>query len=157
MKDRKTKLLFFGVLLFVSSSSWAQKAPTGTLVITFSDIRSDIGILRAGVYAAEEEWIYDPSYSYKWDKKELKDGRLTVEVKDLPYGQYSISVLDDEDESNSMNYFLGLPKEGWGMSTNPSFFKLKAPDYEECAIDLDCPKIWMEIELNYLNKRKKIK
>lgn len=157
LRDSSAKLLALFALSLISFTAWAQKPPKGTLVITFSDIRSDIGLLRAGVYVSEKEWIYHPSYSYKWEKKALKDGKLVVEVKDLPYGTYAISVLDDEDKSNSMNYTLKLPMEGWGMSTNPSFFKLKAPDFEECKFELDCPTIWMEVELNYLNKRKKIK
>ena len=157
LKGNLTRILLIALFIITSSGLSAQSAPSGTLIITFTDIRSDIGEIVAGIYSAEDQWIYDPEYSHKWTKEELKDGKLKVEIPDLPYGIYAISVLDDEDKSNSMNYFLGLPREGWGMSTNPSFFKLKAPKYEECAIELDCPGISFEINMNYLNKRKKVK
>lgn len=150
------KMQLFTLLTVFSSAVYSQSDPKGSLFITFTDIRSDIGIIRAGIYSAEDQWIYHPEYSYQWTKENLKDGIIKVEIKDLPYGTYAISVLDDEDKSNSMNYLMKLPMEGWGMSTNPSFLKLKAPGYEECAIELDCPSISFEIKLNYLNKRKKV-
>lgn len=157
LKDRR----FFLLLLFLSStfsvSSLAQHQAKGSLHITFTEIRSDVGLIRIGIYSSDKEWIHHPKYSHKWDKSELKGDRLRVVVDDLPYGSYSISVLDDEDRSNSMNYKLKLPQEGWGMSNNPSFLKLKQPGYDECSFKLDSPKISMEIKLNYLNKRKKIK
>ena len=151
--------IIFTLLLccILSGSSLAQQEPKGSLKITFTDIRSDIGLIRIGVYSSGKEWIHDPKYSFKWDKKDLKNGCLKVQVNDIPYGSYSISVLDDEDKSNSMNYKLKLPMEGWGMSNNPSFLKLKAPGFEECSFELDCPSIQMEIKLNYLNKGKKVK
>lgn len=157
LKGNQNKIFLTILLVFSTLALDAQAARGGSMLITFTDIRSDIGILRTGVYSAEDQWIYDPEYSFKWSKKDLVDGTLKVEIPNLPFGTYSISVLDDEDQSNSMNYFMGLPKEGWGMSTNPSFFKLKAPSYEECAFELDCPCISFEINLNYLNKRKNVK
>ncbi len=157
LKGSQSKLLLIVLLAISSLGLSAQSAPSGTLDITFTDIRSDIGIIRAGVYSAENQWIYDPEYSYKWTKEEMKEGKLKVEIPNLPYGKYAISILDDEDKSNSMNFFIGLPREGWGMSTNPSFLKLKHPCYEECSLELDCPSISFEINMNYLNKRKKVK
>lgn len=156
-KGKLGKLLVTILIAVSSLSISAQSDTCGSLIITFTDIRSDIGEIVAGIYCAEEQWIYDPEYSHKWTKEEMKDGKLRVEIPKLPYGRYAISVLDDEDKSNSMNYLLKLPREGWGMSTNPSFLKLKAPAYEECAIELDCPSICFEINMNYLNRRKKVK
>jgi uncharacterized protein (DUF2141 family) len=157
LKGNMNKILLIVLLSISYLAVQAQSAPCGSLTITFTDIRSDIGEIVAGIYSAEEQWIYEPEFSQKWSKEELKDGTLKVEIPNLPYGTYAISVLDDEDKNAGMKYFVGLPREGWGMSTNPSFFKLKAPSYEECAIELDCSSIGFEINMNYLNKRKKVK
>ncbi len=139
LKGKLNKILL-SVLLSVSYLAvQAQEGPCGSLTITFTDIRSDIGEILTGVYSAEDQWIYEAKYSYTWTKENLEGGKLKVEIQNLPYGTYAISVLDDEDKNAGMKYFIGLPREGWGMSTNPSFFKLKAPSYEECAIELDCP------------------
>jgi uncharacterized protein (DUF2141 family) len=130
---------------------------TGTLIITFTDIRSDIGNIRLGLYDAPEQWTDNARYHYVWDKEELKDGRLTVEIKDLPRTTYAFSVLDDEDENETMTYKLGLPVEGWGMSNNPSFARLKAPAFDEVSFELDNPLIRFEINMVYLNKNKKVR
>lgn len=127
------------------------------LIITFTDIRCDIGNIVMGLYDAKEQWTDNPHYAYSWDKKKLKEGRITVEIDSLPRNRYAIAVLDDENMSITMDFILGLPKEGWGMSTNPPFLKLIAPKFESVAFDLDCPVLRMEIKMNYLNKRKNVR
>jgi uncharacterized protein (DUF2141 family) len=128
----------------------------GTLVITFTHIRSDVGNIVMGLYESEDQWTDNPTYSFSWDKSKLKNGVLMVEIDSLPRKHYACAVLDDEDESASMNFIIGLPREGWGMSTNPSFFKLKKPDFEDVAFELDCPVLRVDIKMNYLNKNKRL-
>jgi uncharacterized protein (DUF2141 family) len=130
---------------------------TGTMIITFTGIRSDIGNIRVGLYDAPDQWTDHAKYRYAWSKEELKDGRLTVEIKDLPRTTYAISVLDDEDENETMTYRLGLPMEGWGMSNNPSFARLKAPPFEDVSFELDSPVIRFEINMVYLNRNKNVR
>lgn len=136
---------------------FSQSAPekTGTLIITFTDIRNNKGKIALGVYDNASQWSDNPRYEYSWNKSNLRHGKLIVEIENLPYSTYALAVLDDEDCSKSMNYFLGLPKEGWGMSTNPSFLKLKQPGFEEVLFDFDCPVMRMEIKVNYLIGGKK--
>ena len=130
---------------------------TGSLVITFTNIRSDIGNIRVGLYDAPDQWTDHAKHHYVWNKEDLKDGNLTVEIKDLPRNTYAIAVLDDEDKNEDMTYKLGLPIEGWGMSNNPSFVRLKAPDFDEVSFELDSPVVRFEINMVYLNKNKKVK
>jgi len=153
-------LLLAAILLLPASNVFAQTgtAAYGKLIITFTDIRSSVGNIAMGLYTAEEQWTDNPAYNFYWDKKELREGRLTVELDNLPRGLiYACAVLDDEDKSFTMNSTLGLPNEGWGMSTNPSFLKLKKPGFREVAFELDAPVIRIEIKLNYFNKNKKVK
>jgi uncharacterized protein (DUF2141 family) len=160
--------ILIAVLLLIFSFTSGQGAngkeqmakgqePMGTLVITFTDIRSEVGNIVMGLYESEDQWTDNPSYSFSWDKKNLKNGVLMVEIDSLPIKHYACAVLDDEDESVSMNFIMGLPKEGWGMSTNPSFFKLKKPDFEDVAFCLDCPVLRVDIRMNYLNRNKTVK
>jgi uncharacterized protein (DUF2141 family) len=157
LKDRK---ILIGFLIFcfpIVLSAQSNTPQTGKLIITFTDIRSDIGNIVMGLYNAEEQWTDNPEHSLKWNKSKLKNGKLTVEIDSLPRTTYACAVLDDEDKSISMNFFLGLPREGWGMSTNPSFLKLKKPKFKEVSFDLDCPVLRIELKMNYLNKKKKVK
>lgn len=129
----------------------------GKLVITFTNIRSDVGNVRLGLYDAPDQWTDHAKYHYVWNKEDLKDGKLTVEIKDLPRTTYAIAVLDDEDENGDMTYKLGLPMEGWGMSKNPSFVRLKAPGFDEVSFELDSPAIRFEIQMNYLDRNKNVR
>jgi len=124
-----------------------------TLLITFTDIRSDAGLIRMGLYTCDEEWTDTPKYSFAWNKKDLENGKLKVKIDSLQRGTYACAVLDDEDENCEMNYTLGLPREGWGMSSNPSFLKLKKPGFETCGFEADAPVLTFEIKINYLMKK----
>ena len=98
------------LLLFLPILGFAQKidSPTGKLIITFTDIRSDIGNIALGLYDADDQWTDNPRYAYKWDKQMLQNGKITVELDSLPRATYSCAVLDDEDKSLSMNFFKDL-------------------------------------------------
>jgi len=155
--NAKQALLSFLLFVFMLNVSGQSAGPaTGKLIITFTDIRSDVGQIAIGLYNAPGQWTDDPVQEFAWDKDDLENGRLTVTIDDLKRTTYAIAVLDDEDRNLQMNYTLGLPTEGWGMSTNPSFLKLKKPGFDEVSFDLDAPVIRMEIKLNYLRKNKKV-
>lgn len=153
------RFLFPAVLLGIFTYGAAAQSPyftTGKLVITFSGIRSDVGQIAMGLYDAADQWTDHPRYEYAWTKEDMEDGRLTVVIDSLPRTTYACAVLDDEDMDQEMNYRLGLPAEGWGMSTNPSFLKLKKPSFEEVSFELDAAAVRFVIDIHYLRKNKKI-
>ncbi len=159
-KPWSVKKLIPCFILFVcmlNVSGQPSEYATGKLIITFTDIRSDVGQIALALYNQESQWTDNPAKEYAWDKDNMKNGRLTVTIEDLPRTVYAIAVLDDENENLEMEYTLGLPTEGWGMSTNPSFLKLKKPGFDEVFFDLDAPVIRMEIKMNYIRKNKKVK
>jgi uncharacterized protein (DUF2141 family) len=127
----------------------------GKLVITYTDIRNTRGQLILAIYNHENQWTDNPYRTVISDKKELRNGKLVVVVPGMQRGKtYACALLDDEDGSMNMDYFCGVPKEGWGMSRNPSFLKLKAPSYEEVSFKLDGPVLRFEIKMNYILKNK---
>lgn len=73
--------------------------------------------------------LYDSEGSFL--KKELKgeivpiqNNKVLLTFKDLPDGNYAVSVVHDEDENNELTTnFIGIPKESYGSSNNaPSRF-----------------------------------
>lgn len=157
LKDKR--FIQLTVLLLLASATYSQikNTQTANIIITFTDIRSDVGNIAMGLYDAEDQWTDNPRYNFWWDKSKMQNGKLEVKIDSLPRKKYACAVLDDEDKSFKMNFFLGLPKEGWGMSTNPPFLKLIKPGFEEVSFELDSPNLWIEIKMNYLNKNKKVK
>lgn len=153
------KFLAMAILLGISSACATAQSPyftTGKLVITFSGIRSDVGQIAMGLYDDADQWTDHPKYEFAWTKEDLKNGKLTVVIDSLPRTTYACAVLDDEDMDKAMDYTLGLPTEGWGMSTNPSFLKLKKPGFDEVSFDLDAAAVRFEIDIHYLRKNKKV-
>lgn len=149
-------MLTFPMLASPLLHAQSAPSPTGKMVITFTDIRSDMGKVLVAIYNNPGQWTDNPYREYGYDKLEMKNGRLTVEIENLPYDTYAIAILDDENGSKEMEYRLGLPREGWGMSTNPSFLSLKKPGFDDVSFELDAPVVRFEIMLNYINKNKKV-
>lgn len=152
------RVMIIALTGLLSAGAFAQSPyfTTGKLVITFSGIRSDVGQIALGLYDAADQWTDHPKYEFTWTKKDMKDGRMTVVIDSLPRTTYACAVLDDENENLAMDYKLGLPTEGWGMSTNPSFLKLKKPEFEQVSFDLDAAAVRFEINIHYIRKNKKI-
>jgi uncharacterized protein (DUF2141 family) len=143
-------------LLSAGATAQSPYFTTGKLVITFTGIRSDVGQIALGLYDAANQWTDHPKHEFAWTKEDMKDGRLTVVIDSLPRTTYACAVLDDENENLAMDCKLGLPTEGWGMSTNPSFLKLKKPGFDEVSFDLDAAAVRFEINIHYIRKNKKV-
>jgi uncharacterized protein (DUF2141 family) len=138
--------LFPGPLLF------AQSNPSGTIEITFHNIRSPDGQMAIGInHRNPDNFPRKADIELQFEKEGMKDGSLTVQVKDQPYGMYAISVLDDENLDLEIELFMGIPREGFGFSTNPPF-KLRAPRFEECSFEVKQPLTKISIELRYAGK-----
>jgi uncharacterized protein (DUF2141 family) len=131
---------------------FSQSSQKGSLEITFKGLRNFQGQIAVGINHENPGGFprqADMELQYKKDK--MKDGMLTVEVKDLPYGSYAISVLDDEDGDLEIKMFMGIPQEGFGFSTNPPF-KLRAPRFDECSFEIRKPQTKISIDLRYAGK-----
>ena len=63
-----------------------------------------------------------------------KNGKVEIELEDLPPGKYAFTVLHDEDNNEVMNTsFLGLPAEKYGFSNNPRIY-FSPPSFEKTAV-----------------------
>jgi uncharacterized protein (DUF2141 family) len=114
------------------------KTTEGNLVISFYD--------DAGQFPdkPKEEFVIIVS------KQELKENGYIWKSELLPFGTYSVSILDDKNENSRMDYFLGIPKEGFGFSNNikPTLFKPKI-SFQETQFELNSTYKKMNIEVQY--------
>lgn len=156
--NRLLRIFFITFFLFVLSilpTRLFGQSGTGKLVITLTDIRNTQGQLLLAVYNDPTQWTDHPVKSLRYEKKDIKDGKLQVEITGLKRDiVYACALLDDENSNNEMDYKLGLPLEGFGMSRNPSFLKLKKPGFDETSFLLDGPAVRFELKLNYIRKKK---
>jgi len=134
--------LLFGISLF------AQASPTATLEIKFTGIRSNKGVITVGLKSSADGWPRKPEKEYKWDKENLRDGILVVEISGLAYGTYAISALDDENQNHELDLLQG---ERFGFSMNPKV-RLSAPKFEDCSFPIQSD--LTKIEIRFKNREK---
>lgn len=100
----------------------AQFAPAQRLVgltVKPADVRNKKGHLIFGVFTSAEGFPSDPLKAVYWETRSADSENLTFECM-LPPGRYSASILHDENSNGQMDVnFLGIPKEGYGVTNNP--------------------------------------
>ena len=140
------------LILYTAGSTLAQTDSTGTLEIEFTGIKTAEGQVAIGINYAPEGFPNEPDVEIQYSKEGLKDGKLTIQEMDLPYGTYAISALDDLDKNIEMKMFLGIPKEAYGFSGNPNA-KLRAPKFDECSFELNQAHHKITIHLKNFGKK----
>ena len=107
-------------LIGVVLCCWSDESSAATLTINLSNVKSDKGTLQIRVAdrALYESDSKDPG-EISTDSK-AKKGKNTVVIKNVPPGEYVVQALHDLNGNLVMDYnFIGMPKEFWGISTNP--------------------------------------
>ena len=67
--------------------------------------------------------------------------------ENVPYGTYAVSVRHDENSNGRLDTnFLGMPKEGVGVSNNPKS-RFGPPSFDDAMFVLDRPEVELEIRL----------
>ena len=72
-----------------------------------------------------------------------------LKIDHMPPGRYAIAVFHDQNSNRNLDKFAGIPKEGFAFSRNPSI-KMRAPRFEEVAIDLAAGTTKVRLKMNYL-------
>lgn len=123
-----------------------------TLEIVVNDFDSDQGYLRVHLFDLNHgKYFPDKSdKAYKWKQVKIKNGKVRVIFKDIPYGKYAATLHHDVNKNEKMDLtWLGMPDEGWGLSTDPiPVFSL--PDFDECSFNVNSPHVTYEIKIRYL-------
>lgn len=121
------------------------------LSVLFDNIRSKDGKLHVFVYNYENQYPYNPYRNFEIDKSVVSDfGTLRITLpENFDLGKYAVSILDDENENEDLDRFMGLPIEGYGFSNNVSP-TLSLPDYDDLLFDLNESKKTIHLTLQYL-------
>ena len=118
------------------------------LTVTVKDLRNRKGVLIFGVFESPEGFPNTQSKSVYWEVKAAEGGSLTF-TANLPPGRYAASVLHDENRSGDMDRGgLGVPLEGYGVTSNPKP-KMRAATFEEATFTLPAEGKEMTISLQY--------
>lgn len=101
-----------------------------TVELTFSGIKTVKGQLLISLHN-ESGFPDQENKAIKNLVVEVKQSKININIEGLLPGSYAISVVHDENKNFKLDKnMLGVPKEGYGFSNNPSA-KFGAPSFSE--------------------------
>lgn len=139
------------LLSFITTALFAVATLTTQaeqIEVTITGIRNQSGQISIHVFNSQESFKAEKSIqSFTFKKHQVVNGVLKVKIE-LPQGTYGLTLVDDENSNNDMDYnFVGMPKEGFGFS-NYYHTGLTRPVFDQFKFDVirDVPfKINMKI------------
>jgi uncharacterized protein (DUF2141 family) len=106
-----------------------------TLTLTITGIKDVKGELVIGIYDNQKGWLKKGHEFYKKKVKVTSNEEIIV-FKEIPPGEYAISMYHDVNEDNKCNRnLIGYPTEGIGFS-NKAKISIKAPGFKKASFIL---------------------
>jgi uncharacterized protein (DUF2141 family) len=120
--------LIFLVLVLAPISLFSQN----TISVHIKNVDSTKGHVNVAVYNSDDSFLsFDDVL--KTQSAPAHEGVVSMEIQDLPMGEYALAVFHDENANGKLDTnWLGIPKEKVAFSKA----KMKAfgpPKYKECA------------------------
>lgn len=130
-------------------ANFAQQG-TGKLKVEIVDIRNQQGKILVSLFSSAKGFPTAYQYAYRTAELDIPESKkVYVEFTDLPYGDYAVAVLHDENDNKKMDYTLvGLPKEGYSFSNNYNP-KLQRPSFRKAVFFLDRPSKALQMKMIY--------
>ena len=126
---------------------------SAALTIEITNIRFEKGWIRLGLYNHPDQFPVNPPRTFDFKKTSLKEGMMEIILDDILPGTYVISLLDDENGNDQMDYKLfKIPREGYGFSNNKKP-GLKHPPYDHCSFQIPEGQTRIKIEMQYFRKK----
>ncbi len=120
---------YLAIFLFIIFGQSA--ADKHDLTVNVANIESIKGEIEIGIFNTSSGFLKEGK-AFKTIRVKVKSTSQTIEIKDLPTGNYAISMYHDVNGDGKCNLnFFGIPTEPYGFSNNfrP---KLSAPNFNDC-------------------------
>lgn len=129
-------------------------AGEGEVLVKLSGLRNDQGIVIVSLFASANGFPDSVSASLATVTVPIRAGQAEAQFAAVPYGEYALSVLHDEDGDGRMAAGLfGAPREGFGFSGRPDY-RFGRPDFAAASFLLLSPRREIEIVLRYETARR---
>ncbi|MDY7031741.1 MAG: DUF2141 domain-containing protein [Thermodesulfobacteriota bacterium] len=142
----KLILNIFMFVFLLNSSVYAQK---GKLIVEIREFKNTKGLARVVLFNQSKGFPSEYQYGIRSKSIKLDTTLIYVVFDSLDYGKYALSVLHDENKNGKMDTnFIGIPKEGYGVSNNINP-KMRAPRFDEAMFSLGVSEKELKISLSY--------
>jgi len=146
------KYLIHGGIFLFACWFWPGNAlaQDSSLEVTVSNIKSDKGNIRIGLFT-KEGFLKAP-----FEGKMVKATRegVTVIFENLKAGVYAISVVHDENENGEMDTNkLGIPREGYAFG-NDALGKMGPPSFDQSKVEVEGGGVKQVLKMKYQGSEK---
>ncbi len=122
--------------LALSFGKTVAMEPTAKLTVVVDSLSSKQGEVCMRIYAKEQGFPQSATGVVQSGCTKITGRAATKEFYGLKYGTYAVALFHDEDGNGKLNTnFLGIPREGFGISNNPTV-KLSAPKFKSASFSL---------------------
>ncbi len=153
MKSLIHLFVFISVLGFNNqSTSNDTDAVKGDLLITVEGLKNQKGQIGILLFNKKEGFPSNKEMALKEILLPIEGNTLQYSFKNLPFGDYAVTVMHDENKNKKLDTnLLGIPKEGNGVSNNV-VNKLGPPKFKKALFTLDQEQYSINIKVKYRNK-----
>jgi len=151
---RGIKMLAITLFILVSQTFnggiSAQSPDVGDIEVVITDLRNIDGEVLISLYNKAEGFPKDRDAIIRTAAVAPDaSGQVTTVFMKLPYGEYAIAVLHDEDYSQDMTFGrFHLPKEGYCFSNNVKV-RFKPPKFKKTKFTLDGEGVTQTLRMRY--------
>jgi len=108
-------LLYFNLSGFTSAEKNAEEG----IKVNIINLRNSKGRVLISLFKDGIGYPDQPEKAFRKTSISITDNQAFFLFTDIPFGNYAIAILHDENDDKQMNKnSLGLPKEGYGFSNN---------------------------------------
>ena len=127
----------------------------GALSAEIAGFRNNKGEAIVSLFSVDGGFPKDMERAWQNQRLKIESGRAHALFTDVPYGEYALSVLHDENGDKQMkSSWLGQPREGFGFSGRPRY-NFGPPTFSDAAFLLVSTNREIVIWMKYETERKK--
>lgn len=143
-------------LLLVTGCATSRSFPDkmGLVSAEIEGFRNDDGEAIVSLFSADGGFPDNMAKAWHNLRLKINSGRVRAVFTSVPYGEYALCVLHDEDADSRMkSSWLGQPLEGFGFSGRPDY-NFGPPDFADAAFSLLSENRQIVIRMRYATVRK---
>ena len=125
------------ILPFICSAFFTSLSIAQQVMIKIDHLENKKGILQVAWFDSKNNFLLDSLAVYhKQFNVDSRSDSVWATFDGIKPGKYAVAVFLDENRNNELDKnFLGIPKEKYGFSNNPSNW-FRAPKFGEAAITI---------------------
>ncbi|WP_375496975.1 DUF2141 domain-containing protein [uncultured Nostoc sp.] len=113
--------VLLATLVSFSFAKTVNAEPTATLNVVVNGVHHQKGEICFRVYASEQGFPMNNSSGSQSGCARITGNSVKKQFTGLKPGTYAVAVVDDQNGDRKLNKdFFGIPKEGFGISKNPT-------------------------------------